>query len=334
MSPWYCDARDNRKCENQDMAKRPSSSKEKSANQGRKSDAEEEDVGEGLSEEETVEVHERRHLRAVVIHEIIRNEGEGELKRSASALWWSGLAAGLAIGFSFLAEAVLEHQLPKSDWSGLVANLGYPVGFLIVILSRQQLFTENTLTAVLPVIYRRESVWFWVLMRLWGIVLAANILGCIIFAGFLAYSGVVSPEVENALLGIADKMMGDPAGTMLVKGIVSGWLIASLVWMAPSAESSEFFVIVFITYLMAIAECTHVVAGSVDAAYLLFEGRAALSDVLTVFFFPTLIGNVLGGTILFAVLSYAQVRDEIEEPQEEDGPPQPEVPEPARAKKR
>lgn len=321
------------------MAKRPSSpkataAKDKAASQARKSDADNQELGDGLSEEETEEVHQRRHLRAVVIHEIIRTEGEGELKRSASALWWSGLAAGLAIGFSFLGEAVLEHQLPKSDWSGLVSNLGYPIGFLIVILSRQQLFTENTLTAVLPVIYRGGGIWFWVLLRLWAIVLAANVVGCVIFAGFLAYSGVVSPEVENTLLAIGDKMMGDPASTMLVKGIVSGWLIASLVWMAPSAESAEFFVIVAITYIMAISDCTHVVAGSVDAAYLLFEGRAALADVVTVFFLPTLAGNVLGGTILFAVLSYAQVKDEIEEqPEENESPRSAPKPEPPRGKR-
>lgn len=307
------------------MAKSASNStkKTKLAPEDRKSDSSDDEIGEGLSREETEDVQERRHLRAVVVHEIIRTEGEGELKRSVAALWWSGLAAGLAIGFSFLAEAALESQLPKAGWSGLVSNLGYPVGFLIVILSRQQLFTENTLTAVLPVIYRKEAIWFWVLLRLWGIVLVANIAGCIIFAGFVAHSGVVSPQVQNALLEIASKMMDDTARTMLFKGIISGWLIASLVWMTPSSENAEFLVIVLITYVMAIADCTHVVAGSVDAAYLLFEERAALDDVLLVFFFPTLVGNLLGGTILFAVLSYAQVRDEIEEPEQESANEQP-----------
>lgn len=45
----------------------------------------------------------------------------------------------------------LRSQL--SPRSVLVAKLGYSVGFLIVILGRQQLFTENTLTPILPTLF-------------------------------------------------------------------------------------------------------------------------------------------------------------------------------------
>ena len=95
-------------------------------------------------------------LKASHVYEIIRIEGEAELVRRPSALWWSGLAAGLSIGFSVIAEALLATYLPDSAWKPLVDNLGYSVGFLIVILAHQQLFTENTLTAVLPVIKRKK----------------------------------------------------------------------------------------------------------------------------------------------------------------------------------
>lgn len=40
--------------------------------------------------------------------------------------------------------------------AALIADVGYAVGFLIVILARQQLFTENTLTAVLPIMVRKN----------------------------------------------------------------------------------------------------------------------------------------------------------------------------------
>ncbi len=80
--------------------------------------------------------------------------------------------------------------------------LGYSVGFLIVILSRQQLFTENTLTAVLPVIARRKLEWVWVTLRLWGIVLAANVVGCLLFASFLAFSGALSPKLASAVQAV------------------------------------------------------------------------------------------------------------------------------------
>jgi formate-nitrite transporter family protein len=108
--------------------------------------------------------------------------------------------------------------------------------------------------------------------------------------------------------------MANSAEEMFVKGIVSGWLIAALVWMLPSAEGTEIFVITLITYLIALGGFTHVVAGSAEALYLWLAGHASFTRVALVFFLPTLVGNVAGGTLMFAVLSYAQVRGEIDEP--------------------
>ena len=268
----------------------------------------------GLTREETRSVSERRKLRAAVVYEIIRFEGEGELARSIPALWWSALAAGLSIGFSVLAQALLKAYLPDMPGAALIESIGYSVGFLIVILSRQQLFTENTLTAVLPVIARRQLDWLLVMLRLWGIVLLGNLAGCFLFAGFLAYSGALSPDMADAVRAIGTKLMANTPFEMFVKGIVSGWLIAALVWMLPSAEGTEIFVITLITYLMALGGFTHVVAGSAEAFYLWLEGHESLSRIVFGFFLPTLAGNVFGGTLLFAVLSYAQVREEIDEP--------------------
>jgi formate/nitrite transporter FocA (FNT family) len=266
---------------------------------------------ERLTREEERSITKRRRLRAAVVYEIIRTEGEGELARTFGALWWSGLAAGLSIGFSMLSQAMLTAALGDLPGATIVSRIGYAVGFLIVILSRQQLFTENTLTAVLPVIARREPRWFWVLARLWGIVLAANLVGCLLFSLFLAYSGVLSPEVSAAVAAIGHELMSNTPTEMFVKGIAAGWLIAALVWMMPSAEGTEIFVITLITYLIALGGFTHVIAGSVEAFYAWLTGAESFSRVLLGFFLPTLAGNVAGGTVLFAVLSYAQVREEI-----------------------
>ena len=267
---------------------------------------------EGLTHEETKSVSKRRKLRAAVVYEIIRTEGEGELARSFAALWWSALGAGLSIGFSVLAQALLRSYVPDAPGAAIIENIGYSVGFLIVILSRQQLFTENTLTAVLPVMANREWRWLWVMLRLWTIVLAGNIVGCLLFAGFLAFSGALTPEFAASVHAIAAKLMANTPLQMFTKGIVAGWLIAALVWMMPSAEGTEIFVITLITYLIALGGFTHVIAGSAEAFYLLFTGHESLLHVVFGFFLPTLIGNVFGGTLLFAVLSYAQVREEIE----------------------
>lgn len=264
-----------------------------------------------LKKGEEQKAAERSRLRAAVVFEIIRREGQGELARGLPALWWSGLAAGLSIGFSVLVEAYLAAHLPDAPWTPLIDNLGYSVGFLIVIMGRQQLFTENTLTAVLPFISRGGHVWWLALLRLWGIVLGANLVGCMIFAYFFVHSGVLSPEVAQAIVKIGEHMMANTPSEMFLKAIVAGWLIAALVWMLPSAEGSEFLVITLMTYLIALGDLTHVVAGSAEAFYLLFAGHTDIASVVGRFLLPTLAGNVVGGTLLFTVLSYAQVREEI-----------------------
>jgi formate-nitrite transporter family protein len=268
---------------------------------------------EGLTKDETRSVEKRRRLRAAVVYEIIRVEGEGELARTFGALWWSALAAGLSIGFSPLAMAMFRSYLPATPASAIIENLGYSVGFLIVILSRQQLFTENTLTAVLPVIAQRKWEWVWVLLRLWAIVLAANLVGCLLFAAFLAYSSALAPQLADALVALGAKLMTNTPSEMFIKAIVSGWLIAALVWMLPSSEGTEIFVITLITYLIALGGFTHVVAGSAETLYLWLSGHESFARILLVFFLPTLAGNVFGGTLMFAVVSYAQVREEIDE---------------------
>ena len=150
-----------------------------------------------LTREETRSVKERLRLRAAVVYEIIRLEGEAELGRSFSALWWSALAAGISIGFSVLSQAMFAALLGDAPAASVIADLGYTVGFLIVILAHQQLFTENTLTAVLPVMARKDWKAILYVLRLWGIVLVGNIVGCFLFAAFLAYSGALNAEFAS-----------------------------------------------------------------------------------------------------------------------------------------
>src|SRR3954465_14593220 len=106
--------------------------------------------------QEEDEAHERSAPSGKIVYKAILKEAEDELERPSSALFWSGLAAGLSMGFSLVAEGLLRAHLPDKPWRPLGVKLGYSIGFLIVILGRQQLFTENTLTPVLPLLRRKD----------------------------------------------------------------------------------------------------------------------------------------------------------------------------------
>jgi formate/nitrite transporter FocA (FNT family) len=242
-----------------------------------------------------------------VVHEAIRQDGDEELQRPVSALAWSGLAAGMSMGFSFLAEGLLRTFLPNAPWRPLLVNLGYPVGFLIVIIGRQQLFTENTLTAIIPLLARRNLTTFFSVMRLWAIVLAANIVGAALFAWTVADTSLVRPETQTALTDLAHAAADVTFGTAILRGIFAGWMIAMVVWMRAAVNSGQIAIIVILTYVVGLAGLTHIIAGSVEVLFLVAKGELSWWSCVFGYMAPTLIGNILGGTALVSALNHAQV---------------------------
>jgi formate/nitrite transporter FocA (FNT family) len=264
-----------------------------------------------LDEKEQRQAAERAAPGPLVIHEIVRAEGEEELERHFSGLAWSGLAAGLSIGFSFTAEAYLQAGLPDEPWRRLVAGFGYCLGFLIVVLGRQQLFTETTLTALIPTLVRRDLPSLRATLRVWGIVLAANLIGTFIFAAFAAWPGVFSAGASASMASLSGNLLALPFGECLARAAAAGWLIGLMVWLLPASGSARPLIIILLTYVVAMCEFPHIIAGSVEASYAVFTGHAPASAYLVKFLVPTLIGNVFGGTALAALLNHAPVANEL-----------------------
>lgn len=255
--------------------------------------------------DEHAESEARQAPSGKIVYEAIRREGSEELERTNAALAWSGLAAGLSMGFSFLGVGMLQGFLPASHWAPLVTSFGYTLGFLVVILGRQQLFTENTLTVILPLLLGRARLRD--VARLWGVVLAANTIGALAFAYVLARTQVVNPQVFESLRAVAHDAAQPTFAVALLRGVFAGWLIALVVWLLPFAESARVWVIVIITYIVGLGQLSHVVAGSVEAAFLVFIGDSDWAQFLTRMFVPALLGNIIGGVALVASLNHAQV---------------------------
>ncbi|WP_428491574.1 formate/nitrite transporter family protein [Rhodopila sp.] len=250
-------------------------------------------------------------IGALVIHEIVRDQGEEELERSFSGLAWSGIAAGLSIGFSFLAQATLQARLPDTSWRPLVSGFGYSIGFLIVILGRQQLFTETTLTAVIPTLTRRNLGTVLLTLRVWVIVLIANIAATWIFAAIAAQRSIFPAPTMQAMEQLSAITMKGPFWHTMITGGLAGWLIGLMVWLLPAANASRAPIIILLTYVIAICQFPHIIAGSVEAAFGVLAGHASVDDYLFGFLVPTFLGNVAGGTILAALLNHAPLAGEL-----------------------
>ena len=267
--------------------------------------------GEGphIKPHEQKDIEEKSAPRTEVVYEAVREEGEDELARAPSSLAWDGLTAGLSMGFSMVAEGLLRAHLPDTHWRPAVSKLGYSVGFLIIVMGRQQLFTENTLTVVLPLLRSPTAQKLGRVLRLWAVVLAANLAGALAFAAVAGHTELFKPEVRAAFAAIGREALEGGGWTVFLRGVYAGWLIALMVWMLPAAEAARPLIVIIMTYLVGFAGLAHIVAGSVEVMYLWLAGGASAADYLG-WMLPTLLGNIVGGTTLVAALGHAQVVSE------------------------
>lgn len=264
-----------------------------------------------LPKPEKVMLKENAPLQPKVIFHIIREEGEEEIARSFRALAFSALAAGIFVSFSFLFRACFRMYMADFSWGPMVSSLGYTVGFLIVILGRMQLFTENPITTIVPLLEDFSWKRFTKVIGLWTTVFVFNIIGTTIAAAFLSLPNAVSPEVAVALHELAEHVTKMNAIDNIIRGIPAGIIIAALVWLSPSTRYFRFFAITFFIYFIALGGFAHVVVGSCEMAYEVIAGEANFFDYFFRFLIPTGLGNVIGGTGIFTLLIYNQIKGDL-----------------------
>jgi formate/nitrite transporter FocA (FNT family) len=260
-----------------------------------------------LEPNERVKAREEESLNARITHEVVRIEGEKELERTSAALWWAALAGGLSMGFSLVGGGLLRAHLPDTNWRPLVTKLGYPIGFIIITLASHQLFTENTITPIVPLLRKKTLAVLRNVARLWAVVFVGNIVGVIMFAWILGRTELFEPNVKEAFHDIGLEAIKATFLVTLLRGVVAGWLIALMVWMLPAASSSKVAVIGIMTYVVGVGGFAHIIAGSADVIFLVATGVIGWGTYLSAFMIPALLGNIVGGLTFVAAPNHAQV---------------------------
>jgi formate-nitrite transporter family protein len=280
---------------------------EKESPEEKESKEKEEQRKPDLDPNENKKAEEEESLNQNITYEVVRREGDKELSRPASALFWAAVAGGMSMGFSFLTEALLRSHLPDTDWRPLITKLGYPVGFLIISLGSQQLFTENTITPIVPLLVAKTSEIFRRVGILWIVVFIGNILGALAFASLIGLTDAFEPKVHVAFAAIGHEALRSGFATTFIRAVFAGWLIALMVWMLPAASTQQVGVIAIMTYLVGLGGLAHIIVGSVEVLYLVVTAQVSVGTYFTGFMFPALLGNVVGGLTLVTWLNHAQV---------------------------
>ena len=185
-----------------------------------------------------------------------------------------------------------------------VANM-YAVGFIIVVLGRSELFTEQTTLAVLTVLNREASVA--ALARVWSVVYVANLIGAAIFAAFAFLIGPALGVVDRGVFGdIAFAATDHPAWVIFLSGVMAGWLMGLLSWLVAASRDtiSQIVIVWLIATVIGFAHLNHIVVGSVEVLAGVFSGERVTFADYGHFLLWTTLGNVVGGPFFVAVIKY------------------------------
>jgi formate/nitrite transporter FocA (FNT family) len=241
-----------------------------------------------------------------IFNRVIDNARE-ELSRSTRALTFSGLAAGLAMGLTGVGVAIAQVALSGSARE-FVPYLLYPLGFMVVIVGHQQLFTENTLYPVALVLDERRRQDMINTARLWVTVFVTNIVGAALFALLAGRGHALRPDAVHALVKLGTESAGRPRLDVFASAIIGGWIIALLAWLVTAADWTIGHVVVVwvLAFVVGLGHFAHCIASSGEILTGVWRGDIGLRSYATWLVVATL-GNILGGVVIVTLLNFGQV---------------------------
>lgn len=266
----------------------------------------------------------QKHLArpsAEEIYQQVASNARQELKRSNTALAISGFGGGAFMGLSAMGTAIGAALMGQSPLAHLVACMFYPLGFIVVIIGRSQLFTENTLYPVAVVLAEKRELWN--TLRLWSIVLPANILGALAFSLLAARTPALEPRFVQSLAQLGVMGLAHPASAIFWSGVIGGWMIALAAWLVSGSHSitGSVMVIWMLTFVVGLGNFAHCVASSCEIMVAVLTHQASWPAYFS-WLGPAVAGNICGGVGLVTILEYGQAiygkdQDEIDAKAEE-----------------
>ena len=258
---------------------------------------------------QTEQTPETRRLTASEIFEAAADSARSELKRPWRALAISGLAGGMTMGLTAVAVSSVRAILGDGSWQNLIAYMVYPIGFIAVIIGRQQLFTENTLYPVVLVL--DEGRWLIKMLRLWAVVFASNIAGAMAFAALASYTTALKPEIRDQLILLGSRAVEGSFTHLFWSGVVGGWLIALVAWMVTASHWTigQVVMIWLLTFVVGVGGFAHCIVTSCEILSAAMAGPVTAGAYLHWLLAATL-GNIIGGVGIVSLLNYGQVRQE------------------------
>ncbi len=242
------------------------------------------------------------------IFESVEDNAHDELRRSSKTLMFSGIAGGLGMGLTGLGVACAQAVLGDGQAQEFIALMLYPLGFISIIIGRQQLFTENTLYPVALILSEHKHVLDTI--RLWTVVFFSNIAGAALFAFLAAKTLALKPEVAEKLGMLGVRAVEGSAGHIFWSGIIGGWIIALMAWIVTASHWTigQVVVVWVLTFVVGLGHFAHCIASSGEILSAVMRGQVVFGHYLHWLLFATM-GNIFGGVVFVTVLNFGQINE-------------------------
>ena len=239
------------------------------------------------------------------IYKQVALNGRRELERSNVSLAISGVAGGLLMGLTGLSVAILMSMVGTTPAGKLTALFFYPLGFMVVILGRSQLFTENTLYPVALMLAEKKHLLS--TLRLWSVVFPTNVLGAFLFALLAVKTGALRPEFVEQLAKLGVEAASITPAHAFWSGVVGGWIIATVAWLVSGSHSITGSVVLIwtMTFIVGAGHFAHCIASSGEILSSVLAGQVSAGAFIS-WLLPATAGNICGGVLLVTLLEYGQ----------------------------
>ena len=230
-------------------------------------------------------------------------------RSKTEAKWYKTLLLAAFAG-AFIAFGAVASNFASATFSGSGASIAkaavFPIGLTLVIFFGAELFTGNCLL-IAPAVGRDIKVTG--LLKNWGIVYGGNLVGSVLIAVIVVYSGVQTGAAKEACIAVAANKCNMNFGVALLRAIPCNMLVCLAVWFALSSKSAggkvislylPVFAFVICGFEHSVANMYYLTAGLLSgSAEGLNVGNAILNCLI-----PSTLGNILGGAIIAASVHF------------------------------
>lgn len=223
-------------------------------------------------------------------------------------LWLLGMLAGAFIGLgALLFTLVISDKSLGFAASRLLGGLAFSLGLILVTVAGAELFTGNNLLAMA---WASGRVTTGEVLRNWAVVSVANFAGAAGLAMLIFASGVSSLNggaLAEAAVRVATSKAALPWAEAFFRGVLCNVLVCMAVWMALAGRSvtDKVLAITFPVTAFVAAGFEHSIANMYFFPLAMLLGAPLGWGDLARNLMPVVLGNLLGGSVLVALVYWA-----------------------------